>query len=258
MIIDSHCHLNYLKLEDDLNLDNIISNAKTQGVDKIITIAVAWEELQDVERIANNFEDVFYSVGVHPSEIADKKYSPSVEEIVYISNNKKCVAIGETGLDYHYNDSKTFISQKDAFARHIQAGIEVDKPVIVHTRSAKEDTLDILKAENIYKCGGVLHCFTEDYTMAKKALDMGMYISFSGILTFKNAQKIQYAAKQIPLDRVLIETDAPYLAPVPKRGRTNYPEYIHYTAEFLANLRNEDLDRVCKQTYKNTKKLFGL
>ncbi|API87260.1 TatD family hydrolase [Francisella uliginis] len=255
MIIDSHCHLNYLKLEDT-SLDNVITNAKNAGIDKIVSIAVAWHEIDDIQKIAESYNDVYFSVGVHPSEL--DSHQPSTEEIIVRSSHSKCVAIGETGLDYYYNGEETKPKQISKFINHIQAAIEVAKPIIVHTRAAKQDTLDILKSENIEKCGGILHCFTEDYDMAKQAIDMGMYISFSGILTFKNAKDIQETAKKLPLDRILIETDAPYLTPVPYRGKPNYPEYVKYVAQFFAQLRNEDYEKVAKQTYKNTCDVFKL
>ena len=256
MIIDSHCHLNYLKLENGLTLEQIIKNAKSSSVDKIITVGVAWNELEEIKNIANKFEDVFYSVGVHPSEL--DTHQPTAEELIKISNNFKCVAIGETGLDFFYNDKNTKKQQIDKFVNHITAGKTVKKPVIVHTRSAKQETLEVLKSERVENCGGILHCFTEDYDMAKKAIDMGMYISFSGILTFKNAKDIQEVAKKLPLDRILIETDAPYLTPTPFRGKPNYPEYVKYVGEFLANLRNEPLNLIQQQTYKNTCEVFKL
>ena len=253
MIIDSHCHLNYLKLED-VTLEQVITNAKKVGVDKIASIAVAWHEIDAIQEIAKKFEDVYFSVGVHPSEL--DSHQPSVEELITRSNHPKCVAIGETGLDYYYNGKETKKAQIEKFVNHMQAANKVKKPVIIHTRAAKEDTLDILKSENVENCGGILHCFTEDYDMAKKAIDMGMYISFSGIMTFKNAQDIQETAKKLPLDRILIETDAPYLTPVPFRGRPNYPEYVKYVAQLLAVLRGVSYDDIAKQTYKNTCKVF--
>ncbi|QIV94192.1 TatD family hydrolase [Allofrancisella frigidaquae] len=255
MIIDSHCHLNYLKLED-VSLEQVIKNAKSVGVEKIISIAVAWHEIDEIQQISENFENVYFSVGVHPSEL--DTYQPNIKELITKSNHLKCVAIGETGLDYYYNSQDTRAKQIEKFVNHIQAAIEVSKPIIVHTRAAKQDTLDILKSENIEKCGGILHCFTEDYDMAKQAIDMGMYISFSGILTFKNAKDIQETAKKLPLDRILVETDAPYLTPVPFRGKPNYPEYVKYVAEFLAKLRGESLEKVSEQTYKNTREVFKL
>ena len=253
MIIDSHCHLNYLKL-DGINIEQVIKNAKNAGVEKIVSIAVIWDEIIGIQKTAEEFENVYFSVGVHPSEL--DSHQPSIEELIIKSKHDKCVAIGETGLDFYYNGQETKSKQIDKFVNHIQAAIEVEKPIIVHTRAAKQDTLDLLKSENIEKCGGILHCFTEDYDMAKKAIDMGMYISFSGILTFKNAKEVQNTAKKLPLDRILIETDAPYLTPVPFRGKPNYPEYVKYVAEFLASIRKESLEEISQQTYKNTCEVF--
>lgn len=253
MIIDSHCHLNYLKLENT-SLEEVITNAKNTGIDKIASIAVAWHEIDEIQAIAEKFTDVYYSVGVHPSEL--ESHQPTVQELINKADHAKCVAIGETGLDYYYNAEKTKKAQLDKFVNHMQAANEVKKPVIIHTRAAKDDTLNILKAENVENCGGILHCFTEDYDMAKKAIDMGMYISFSGILTFKNARDIQETAKKLPLDRILIETDAPYLTPVPFRGRPNYPEYVKFVAQFLADLKGLSYDEVAKQTYENTCDIF--
>jgi TatD DNase family protein len=255
MIIDSHCHLNYLNL-DDTTLCNVISDAKTNGVDKIVSIAVVWEEINAIQSTAEEFEDVFFSVGVHPSEL--DCHQPTVDEIIAKSNHKKCVAIGETGLDYYYNGVETKDQQIEKFINHMQAANHVNKPVIIHTRAAKQDTLDILKREKVENCGGILHCFTEDYDMAKQAIDMGMYISFSGILTFKNAKDIQDVAKKLPLDRILIETDAPYLTPTPLRGRPNYPVYVKHVADYLANLRGDSYDAIAQQTYKNTCDVFKL
>lgn len=254
MLIDSHCHLNYLDLKD-MSLKDIILHAKKAGVEKIVSIAVAWHEIDDIIKISEDNENVYFSVGVHPSEL--DSYQPTAEDIIQKSTHAKCVAIGETGLDFHYNDLNTRDAQISKLVNHIHAGIATDKPVIVHTRSAKADTIDILKSEQVDKCGGILHCFTEDYEMAKKAIDMGMYISFSGILTFKNAKEIQDVAKRIPLDTILVETDAPYLTPVPFRGKPNYPEYVKYTTDFLADLRGEDISEVKKQLYKNTIKVFN-
>lgn len=256
MIIDSHCHLNYLKLNDKLTIDKVISKAKSAGVDKIISIAVIWHEIPVIKKLAEKFEDVFFSVGVHPSEL--NTYQPNVDDIIKLSNHPKCIAIGETGLDFYYSGIETRYKQITKFIDHMKAAHKVSKPIIIHTRSAKKDTLEILKSENVEHCGGVLHSFTGDYNMAKQAIDMGMYISFSGILTFKNAKDVQDVAKQLPLDRILIETDAPYLTPVPFRGKTNYPEYVKYIAEFLARLRSESLNLINDQIYKNTCDIFKL
>lgn len=255
-IIDSHCHLNYLKLDDSLSLDQVILNAHNAGVEKMVTIGVRWNELDDVLAIAERYDNVYASVGVHPSEL--DSHQPTIEELILKSQHPKCVAIGETGLDYHYNDASTHPLQKNKFITHIHAGIATEKPIVVHTRNAKQDTLDILKGEQVERCGGILHCFTEDWDMATKVLDMGMYISFSGIVTFKNAQDIQQVAQKMPLDRLLIETDAPYLTPMPYRGKPNYPQHVVHVAQFIADLRGISVDAVAQQTYQNTKTLLKL
>lgn len=255
MIIDSHCHLNYLQTDEEHTLQGIIASAKSMGVEKIISIATTLENISEIKSISDQFSAVFYSVGVHPSETEGLQPFEPQTIIDYVIGNK-CVAIGETGLDYYYNGSKTHDLQKKKFSVHIEAAKILNKPVIVHTRGAKDDTLSMLKAHNIEKCGGVLHCFTDDWDMAKKALDMGMYISISGIVTFKNAQDVQQMAKKIPLNRLLVETDAPYLTPVPFRGKPNYPQYVYYVAEFLSKLRNDDFVTFCQATKQNTERLF--
>ncbi|WP_440993971.1 TatD family hydrolase [Cysteiniphilum litorale] len=255
MIIDSHCHLNYLQKKGQPTLQEIVAEAKAKGVEKIISISTTLEDVEVIKAIALTFPEVYYSVGVHPSEVEGVQPLKAQTIIDYIDHDK-CVAIGETGLDYYYNDQETHSLQQQKFIAHIEAAKILKKPVIVHTRGAKEDTLAILKTHAIDQCGGVLHCFTEDWNMAKKALDMGMYISISGIVTFKNAQDVQTMAQKIPLDRLLIETDAPYLTPVPYRGKPNYPAYVYYVAEFLAKLRGENFEHFCQATKENTKRLF--
>ncbi|MFZ9034672.1 MAG: TatD family hydrolase [Francisellaceae bacterium] len=257
MMIDSHCHLNHLKLDAGQTVTDIIKAASIQGVEKIISIATTLEEVPAIAEIASVHDEVYYSVGVHPSEFDGvQPFEP--DAIVKMAKAQKCVAIGETGLDYHYNSQETITGQKAKFIAHIEAAKQLKKPLIVHTRAAKADTLAILKTHDIGTCDGVLHCFTEDWEMAKAALDLGMYISFSGIVTFKNAQEVQAVARKMPLDRILIETDAPYLTPVPFRGKPNYPKYVYYVAEFLAALRGEDFDAFCKATRENTKNLFAV
>ncbi|MBK2124474.1 TatD family hydrolase [Fangia hongkongensis] len=256
MLIDSHCHLNHLKLEDK-TLSDVIAEAYEKGVKEIISISTTLEEVKDIAEIAKAHTGVFYSVGVHPSEF-DGVQPQEAKEIISFARDNRCVAIGETGLDYYYNDQSTIPLQKGKFLAHLEAANRLQKPVIVHTRGAKKDTLELLKEGNIEGCGGVLHCFTEDWDMAKSALDMGMYISFSGIVTFKNAQSVQEVAKKIPQDRILVETDAPYLTPVPYRGKPNYPAYVYYVAEYLAELRKENFDAFASKTTENVHRLFNL
>ena len=254
MIIDSHCHLNKLKLKE-LSLDQIIENARQKGVSQIISVATTLQEIIEIQSIANRYTNVFYSVGIHPNNTNFVEPSQNLEITEYASHTK-CVAIGETGLDYYYNDKSTYAIQQKNLLMHLVIANIINKPVIIHTRSAKEDTLRILKEGHVENCGGVLHCFTEDWEMAKQGLDLGMYISFSGIVTFKNAENIRSVAKKIPSDRILIETDAPYLTPEPFRGKSNYPAYVYYVAKYLANLRKEPLDKFAQKTYENTQKCF--
>ena len=259
MIIDSHCHLNFLKLDEEITLDHVVNDAKQKGISKLISVATTLEDVASIKQTAHQFDNVYYSVGVHPSE--EKGIQPTTAQQIldYIDpHDARCVAIGETGLDYYYNEKTSFILQQQKFEAHIATAIETHKPIIVHTREAKEDALAILRNHQIDQCGGVLHCFTEDWDMAKQALDLGMYISFSGIVTFKNAQRVQEVAKKMPLERILIETDAPYLTPTPFRGKPNYPAYVYYVAEFLSQLRNEAFNFFCEKTKENTERLFLL
>ncbi|TNF69305.1 MAG: TatD family deoxyribonuclease [Gammaproteobacteria bacterium] len=254
MLIDSHCHLNRLK--SDNGLDQIIENAYSKGVNKIISIAVDLEEVEEIRSIAERYEGVYFTVGKHPSEFDGE--SVNFERLVALSSHPKCVGIGETGLDYHYNNEDTYEDQKARFITHLKVAKSVDKPVIVHTRAANKDTIEILETYANDSVKGVLHCFTESYELAKVALDLGFYISFSGIVTFKNAQDLQEVAKKIPLDRILVETDAPYLTPVPFRGKPNYPEYVYYVASFLAEHLNIPFEEFAAITKNNTETLFSI
>ena len=194
------------------------------------------------------------SVGIHPSDAA--QHSGSSELLQELGKDPRVVAIGETGLDYYYaGESK--VEQQQSFRSHIQAAKALNKPVIVHTRDAQQDTLDIMRSEQVRDCGGVLHCFTESWEMAKAALDMGFYISFSGIVTFKNAEALREVARKVPDDRFLIETDSPYLAPVPYRGKQNRPSWVNHVAECLADVRSTDIDSIAEMSTHNYKQLFG-
>lgn len=254
MLIDSHCHLNRLKY--DGHLDDIIQNAHKRGVEKIISIAVSLEELPEIKEIAKTYPNIYFSVGKHPSEFEGE--TAEIDRLIALSKDPKCVALGETGLDYYYNKEDTFSDQKERFIAHIDAAKQVKKPIIVHTRAAKDDTISILNSHAKDGSGGVLHCFTETYDLAKAALDLGFYISFSGIVTFNNANDLREVAKKIPLDRILVETDAPYLTPVPYRGKPNYPEYVYFVAAFLSEFLNIPFERFAEQTTKNAKTLFSI
>ena len=254
MLIDSHCHLDLLDLDAyDGNMDNLVRATFDSGVQKLLTIAVDTKTSTLAPQIAQQYDNVYASIGIHPHDGANELLT--VEELVELSKQDKVVAIGETGLDYYYN-SEGLDLQQESFKRHIQAAIEVQKPLVIHTRAAQQDTMDILRQEHAQKCGGVMHCFTESWEMAKEALDLGFYVSISGIVTFKKATEVQEMAKKIPLDRLLIETDSPYLAPVPMRGKQNQPMYVKYVAEFLAQLRGESYQQLVEATGRNFCQLF--
>ena len=221
----------------------------------MLCVGVQIETINGVLTAAAAHDHVYASVGVHPNTEQDA-HDPSVDEIVKLCrDNEKVVAVGETGLDY-FRSSGELGWQHDRFRTHIRAARELNKPVIIHTRDASQDTLKIMKEENAREAGGVMHCFVEDYDTASAAMDMGFYISFSGIVTFKNAKDLQRVAEKIPLERMLVETDSPWLAPVPKRGKTNEPAFVRHTAEFLAELRHEQLDVLAEQTSYNFRTLF--
>ena len=254
IIVDSHCHLDMLKSYD--STDNIISRAKEANVHYLQTICTRLDNFENILSIAKKYDNVFASVGVHPSEI--ETVTPA-KKLVELANHEKVIGIGETGLDYFYNkETKHQERQRESFMQHIIASQKNNLPVIVHTRDAEEDTLRIIEEyKKNQEFPGLIHCFTASKEFAVKMLDLGMYISISGIVTFKNAIELQEAAKFIPLDRMLVETDSPYLAPVPKRGKTNEPSYTKYVAEFVAQLKGIDLDKVAEQTTNNFFNLFS-
>ncbi|MGI0116552.1 TatD family hydrolase [Zooshikella sp. RANM57] len=254
MLVDSHCHLDRLKLDAyDNNLATAMQAAEQEGVSHFLAIAVSMENSPQVVSIAEQYPNVFATVGVHPLEQEGKE--PDVDALVALADHPKVVAIGEMGLDYYYA-KETIQQQQQRFASQLQVAQQVNKPVVIHTREAKADTLALLRSHTIEKFGGVLHCFTEDWDMARQALDLGMYISISGIVTFRQADNVREVAKKIPLDRLLVETDAPYLAPVPFRGKSNEPKYVKAVASFLAELRGESLTTLATQTSANFFNLF--
>lgn len=255
MLVDSHCHLNMLDYEAlALDADAVIAECQQYGIERLLCISVDRKTLPDVLEYAHRYASVYASVGVHPSEAA--KDLVTVDELIALSQQDKVVAIGETGLDYYYNDTGLDI-QRESFARHIQVGLEVSKPIIVHTRAAHQDTIALMQSENARDCGGVMHCFTESWQMAKQALDMGFYISFSGIVTFKNAKQVQEVAAKAPMDRILVETDSPYLTPVPHRGKPNSPAHVRFVAEKIAEIKKLSYDDVVSETTKNFFQLFS-
>lgn len=260
--VDSHCHLDMLDLaEFDHHMDNVIARAAANHVSDILSIAVDLDSFPRILDSAKNYPNVYASVGLHPCHTPDKLIN--VNEIISLSDDPKVIAIGETGLDYYMNNGsdplgEDFIWQQERFRVHIRAAVQTGKPLIIHTRDAKDDTLRILAEENASQAGAIMHCFVEDMATAEKALEMGFYISFSGIVTFKNAKSIQAVAKAMPDDRILIETDSPYLAPVPMRGAKNQPAYVAYVAEFLAELRGTSIEHIAAVTRENYYRLFKL
>jgi len=256
MFIDSHCHLDLVDLSPYSNdLSTYIEATKADQLEHMLCVSINWEDYPAMRDLVASQDSVSISVGVHPNEVDG--HDPTVEELVSVSIRDGAIAIGETGLDYfRLDDGAGAEFQQQRFINHIAAGKQTDKPIIVHTRNAKEDTLRIIKEQNAGDAGGVLHCFTEDWDMAKRALDHNFYISLSGIVTFKNAHQIHEVAKKIPMDRLLIETDSPYLAPVPMRGKPNYPNYVKYVAERVAELRGVSVNDIADITKKNYQQLF--
>lgn len=237
------------------NLDHALEQARLAGVSKFMGISVDLDDHIKLAEIASRHNDVGYSVGVHPCEDDHIMARATTDYLVELAQSDKVWALGETGLDY-YHSTDFIAEQKQCFARHIQASKIVKKPVVVHTRSAKHDTVDIIKAEQ--STHGILHCFTEDWETAKAVLDCGYYISFSGIVSFKNAQELRDVAKQVPLDRLLIETDSPYLAPMPYRGKTNEPKYVPYVAKALADVYQKSVEEIGMITTQNFENLLHL
>lgn len=253
MLIDSHCHLDRIKAApDEASLKLLLEQAKNRGVDYILCVNVRQSGFEAMKAKVAPFKQVFLSSGVHPLDVQD---GLDIEQISAFSTDEQVVAIGETGLDYYYaNETKSL--QQQCFEQQIDLAVQVNKPLIIHTRDARQDTIHMLKSGHADKVGGVLHCFTEDWDMAKAALDLGLYISVSGIVTFKNAGALRSVIRKVPKDRLLVETDAPYLAPVPHRGEENQPAFVRDVAEFVAELRGEKYEDVAKYTSDNFFDLF--
>ena len=256
MLIDSHCHLDRLDLAaHGGSLDNALNAARARGVGKFLCIGVDAANAPVVKQLAEQHPDVWCSVGIHPLDLS-RSEPMDLDWLLRELNHPRVVAIGETGLDYHYEPDSA-PQQQASFRYHLQAAGETGKPVIIHTRSARQDTLDMLREADLPKAG-VLHCFTEDWDMARQALDMGYYISLSGIVTFRNADALRDVARRVPVDRLLVETDSPYLAPVPHRGKPNEPQFVCEVAAFLAELRGESQESLWENTTANFHRLFPL
>ena len=256
MFFDSHCHLDRIDLSDyDDDFDRLLATIKSDGVTRMVCIGVTLESFDDMYRRIENCDQVYCTAGVHPDY--EDTAEPSVEQLCELAGRERVVAIGETGLDYfHQPESPEW--QRRRFVTHIEAARECDLPLVVHTRDARGDTLELLRRHDAKKVGGVLHCFTEDWEMARAAIELDFYISISGIVTFHQAQNVRDMAQQIPIERLLIETDAPWLSPAPFRGKPNHPGRVRLVAEKLAEIRGESIDTIASATFDNANRLFRL
>ena len=253
LLVDSHCHIDFPDFSEDL--DGVLERASEKDVAYLLCVSVELEKFQRIKALTQAYSHVFSSIGTHPNSDCLLSREPRVDDLVEGSRDRGVVAVGETGLDY-FRSKGDLGWQKDRFRVHIRAAKIAELPLIVHSRSAKEDTIEILRSEGADECSGVMHCFTEDWPMAVAALNLGFYISFSGIVTFRNALDLQAVARRVPADRLLVETDSPYLSPVPMRGKRNEPAFVRYTAEFLARLRGEPAEGLSEQTTENFFRLF--
>jgi len=255
MLVDSHCHLDMLDLEPfGGTIEGVLDAAAANDVGHFLCVSINMEDYPSMLAIAEAQDRVSASVGLHPNEQGG--HDPSIDELVALAGHPKVVAIGETGLDY-FRSEGDLDWQRDRFRRHIRAARACGKPVIVHSRDAREDTIAILDEEDAHEVGGVMHCFTGDWSMAQQAMELNFHISFSGIVTFRSAKELQEVAEKMPAERMLVETDCPYLAPVPHRGKPNHPALVRHTAEFIAGLRGEPYERLADKTTENYRALFG-
>ena len=255
MLVDSHCHLNFEQLSSEL--DDVVARARAVGVGHMLTIGTKLREFDGVRAIAERYEDIHCSVGVHPHEAESEGDEVTAAKLIELAAHPKVVGIGETGLDYFYEHAPREL-QKKSFRLHIEAARQTGLPLIVHTRDADEDTAQILQEE--YGKGpftGVIHCFSSGWEVAEKSMEIGFYISISGIVTFKAAEELRDHVSRIPVERLLVETDSPFLAPVPKRGKTNEPSFVAHTAAKVAELKGLDLDRLAAITTDNFFNLFN-
>ncbi len=255
MFIDSHCHLDRLELDKlGMDLPAVLAAAATAQVNHMLCVSVSLQEFPAMAALVRDYPQISVSCGEHPLH---QQLGFNQDDLLRLCQSNSVAAVGETGLDYFYSpDNKS--TQQAAFAAHIAVARQLNKPLIVHTRDARADTLALLRGEQAQECGGVLHCFTEDWDTAKAALDLGFYISFSGIMTFRNADALREVVRHVPSDRLLIETDSPYLAPVPYRGKTNQPAYVAAVAAAIARERQVDIELLAEQTSQNFRRLFPL
>ena len=254
MFIDSHCHLDRIDLQHfDNNFDTLINDIRQQQVDRMLCVSINLELYHHMRALVERYDFIDISVGNHPSDVVT--HSSEMDELLRLGSDKKVVAIGETGLDYYYGKDSMDIQQQ-SFRTHIRVANQLHKPLIIHTRDAQQDTISIMRDEQAQQCGGVMHCFTESWEMAQQSLDLGFYISFSGIVTFRNAESLRDVASKVPDDRFLIETDSPYLAPVPHRGKKNYPGWVKHVAECLADVRGVSVEKIAELSTANYQRLF--
>jgi TatD DNase family protein len=252
-IVDSHCHIDRVDLGAfGGSIESMLAHAKELSVTEFLCVCIDLEHFDDVHNLALAHPSIYASVGVHPTEVDGK--DPSVDELIELSESDRIIAIGETGLDYFHIKKIDADWQRDRFRRHIEVSNCTGKPMIIHTREAKKDTVKIMREEKVQ--AGVMHCFSEDWETAKAALDLGFYISFSGILTFNSAKELREVAKKVPEDRLLVETDSPYLTPMPHRGRPNSPAFTYHVAEKLAEVRGSSIEAIAETTTNNFKRLF--
>ncbi|MBV7388625.1 YchF/TatD family DNA exonuclease [Pasteurellaceae bacterium TAE3-ERU1] len=254
-IVDSHCHLDSLDYENHHhNIDDVLDKARARDVHHVLSIGTTLGGFEAIYPQLAARENVSLSCGLHPLNIEDEPFDR--ERLLKLASDPKVVAIGECGLDYHYSIENK-MEQQRIFAEQVALANELHKPLIIHTREAREDTMAILREGQAQKCGGVLHCFTENQWMADQALDIGFYISVSGIITFRNAQDIRDVIETVPLERLLVETDSPYLAPVPYRGKQNQPAYVREVCEYVATLKGVSTEQLAEVTTENFERLFG-
>lgn len=256
MLVDSHCHLDRLDLSDrDAGLDGILADARARGITQFLSVAVDLATSASLVELTERYDHVYSSVGVHPLQKIDQPV-PEVEQLVALARAPKVVAIGETGLDNFYS-AESHQWQRDSFICHLQASQQTGLPIIIHTRDAREETLELLRQYPL-QAAGVMHCFTETWEMAEAAIELGFYISFSGIVTFKSADELREVVRRVPLDRILVETDSPWLAPVPHRGKQNEPQYVREVAETVADLKGVSLEQLAEITTQNFHRLFRI
>lgn len=253
MLVDSHCHLDHLDTTVE-DLDEIMARAREYGVGHMLTVSVDLVSFPTLLSLAGRFDNVYASVGIHPNETCAEE--PTPQHLAALAQKPKVVAIGETGLDY-FRSQGDLEWQRERFRNHIKAAKLARKPLIIHSRDAKADTLRLLREEGADEVGGVMHCFTEDWETARQAIDLNFYISFSGIVTFNSAKELKQVATQVPLQRLLIETDSPYLAPLPYRGKSNQPAFVRHVAQHIADLRKISLEEVAESSTNNFFQLFS-